>query len=327
MGHAHDGHAQDHGHAGHHHDPRAASRRALWLALVVLALFFVVELVGGLLTGSLALLGDAGHLLTDVGAIVLALIAQWLARRPASAQRSYGYKRAEILAALFNGVTLWVIAVLIAIEGVRRFADPPEVQSLPMIAVASVGLLAQLGVSWILARAQGESLNVRGAYLHALTDAVQSAGVIAAGLIMLFTGAYWVDPAVSVVIAALILWGGGRLVLEASHVLLEGTPREVDLDNLHRAMQQVEGVLQITDLHAWSLTTGDNSLSAHVVADDGLDAEGREALRCQLDELVRGRFGIQHITLQVERECQLAERCHCNSWLPEDPDDKAPERA
>ncbi|MFH1809176.1 MAG: cation diffusion facilitator family transporter [Pseudomonadota bacterium] len=315
MGHEH----RSTDHSGHGHGARAASRRALWLALVVLTLFLVVEFVGGLWSGSLALMSDAGHLLTDVAAVVLALVAQWLALRPASAQRSYGYKRVEILAALFNGITLGVVAVLVGLEAVRRFDAPPQVQTGPMIVIAAVGLLAQLIVSAVLARAQHESLNVRGAYVHALTDALQSVSVVVAGLLMRFTGAYWIDPLASLLIAVLILWGGGRLVLEASHVLIEGTPREVDLDQVLQSMLGVAGVQRITDLHAWALTTGDNSLSAHVVAVEELDAGERENLRCQLDDVLRSRFQIQHVTLQVEHACTLAERCRCAEWMPPAP--------
>jgi cobalt-zinc-cadmium efflux system protein len=317
MGHEH---AHDHGVAHGHgvvHDPRRAGRAALWLSLVVLFAFFVIELVGGLWTGSLALVSDAGHLLTDVAAMALALVAQWLSGRPASARRSYGFKRVEILAALFNGITLGVIAVLVAVEAVRRFDRPPDVDTGPMIAIASLGLVAQVLVSAVLARTRHQSLNLRGAYLHAMTDAVQSAGVVAAGLLMRFTGAYWIDPLLSLLIAVLILWGAGRLVLEASHVLIEGTPREVDLDAVLLRLRGVRGVKQITDLHAWSLTTGDNSLSAHVVADSELDAEAREALRCQLDDELREHFAVHHVTLQVERECTLAGRCRCAQWMPE----------
>lgn len=304
-------HAHDDKHA---HVHRAASRRALSAALVVLAIFFVVELAGGLWTHSLALVSDAGHLLTDVGAIILALVAQWVARRPPSPARSYGYKRGEILAALFNGVTLWLVAVLIAIEAVRRFDDPPEVNSGAMVAIAAVGLVAQLGVSWLLSRARDESLNVEGAYLHALTDALQSVGVIVAGLLMMWTQLYWIDPVVSGVVAVLILWGGGRLVFEASHVLLEGTPREIDLQELLRVMQTFPGVLRVSDLHAWSLTTGDNALSAHIVSHDTLSAVDREELRCELDSTLRARFPVRHITLQVERVCRYGDGNSCCAW-------------
>jgi len=303
------------GHDHHHHDQRSASRRSLWIAFAVLLVFFVVELVGGLWTHSLALVSDAGHLLTDVGAIVLALLAQWVAARPSSPLRSYGFKRAEILAALFNGVTLWLVAALILIEAARRFSAPPEVDSLPMVAIAFVGLLAQAAVTLVLRRARQQSLNIEGAYLHALTDALQSVGVIAAGLIMAATGWFWIDPAVSVLVALLIIYGGGRLVVEASHVLLEGTPREIDLEAVLRVMQEVAGVERVSDLHAWALTTGDNSVSAHVVTEEGRSAEDREQLRCDLTELLRARFPIHHLTLQVEPTCALERSCRCGSWI------------
>jgi len=307
-------HGGGHDHATEH---RAASRRALWTSLCVLTVFFGVELAGGLWTGSLALISDAGHLLTDVGAIALALLAQWVATRPSSPRRSYGYKRAEILAALFNGMTLWLVAALILIEAVRRFDAPPEVESLTMVAIATIGLLAQIVVTMLLRRARSESLNVEGAYLHALTDALQSVGVIAAGLVMATTGWFWLDPAISVLIALLIFYGGGRLVFEASHVLLEGTPREVDLEAVLHTMHAHEGVERVSDLHAWSLTTGDNSLSAHVVAEQQLEAVDREQLRCLLDQMLRERFPLHHITLQVESTCELGERCGCREWLTE----------
>ncbi|MBN2357837.1 MAG: cation transporter [Deltaproteobacteria bacterium] len=306
---------------------RHSQRGALWGALIVLALFFGVEFGGGLWTRSLALVSDAGHLLTDVGAIALALIAQWFGGRPSDARRSYGYKRAEILAALFNGVTLWLIAALISIEALRRFFRPPEVASLAMVAIATVGMLAQLAVALILRRAQRGSLNVRGAYLHALTDVAQSVGVIGAGLLMAYSGRYWIDPAISLAIAALIFYGGGRLVLEASHVLLEGTPREIDGDLLLRALQQEDGVQRIGDLHVWSLTTGDNALSAHVVAAGGLDAAGREQLRGRLAQLLRDQFGLGHVTLQVEAECHLGDACGCSTWLADGAAGKAPGKA
>lgn len=315
---------QHHPHAAH--DVRRAQRGPLWASLVVLALFCAIELGGGLWTHSLALISDAGHLLTDVGAIVLALIAQWFASRPSDARRSYGFKRAEILAALFNGVTLWVIAILIGIEAVRRFWAPPAVNSLPMVAIAVVGMLAQLAVTLILRRAQHGSLNIRGAYLHALTDVVQSVGVIIGGLLMMATGRYWIDPLLSLAIAVLIFYGGGRLVLEASHVLLEGTPREIDGDELLRALLQMAGVQQIGDLHVWSLTTGDNALSAHVVAAGDLDAAGREQLRGRLATLLRERFALHHVTLQVEAACHLGDACECRNWLADSASGKQPDR-
>ena len=284
------------------------------MALVVLGIFFVVEIVGGVLTNSLALISDAAHLLTDVAAVALALVAQWFAGKPGDSSRSYGYRRVEILAALFNGMTLILVALYIAWEAWQRLSHPPEVLSWPMIAVASVGLVAQLITAMALGKAQGESLNVRGAYVHAMTDAVQSVGVIAVGLLMVFTGWYIADPIVSVLIGVLIAYSGGRIIWEATHVLIEGTPRELDLDQIAAAMTGLAGVVRVTDLHAWSLTSGYNALSAHVEAAPDLDQPGYEDLRHRLMETISGKFSVQHVTLQVERECDLC-KTGCCKWL------------
>lgn len=311
-------HAHDHRGAAHdHHDARHLSERALWIALVVLSVFFVVELIGGLLTNSLALISDAGHLLSDVGAVALALFAQWFARKPSSALRTFGYRRVEILAALLNGFTLLIVAVFIAVEAYRRMHDPPNVQTWPMIVVASVGLVAQLLTTLVLARARDESLNVRGAYLHAMTDAVQSVGVVGAGIVMLLTGWFLVDPLVSVLIALLIVYSGGKIIWEATHVLIEGAPPGVDLDRVARLMQETEGVRQVTDLHAWSLTTGYNALSAHVVVRPDLGEGGRDRLRRALHERLCRTFPLQHVTLQVEAECVECQVSDCCGWIKE----------
>lgn len=310
------GHGCDHGH-GHSHDHRAASHKALWLALVILGVFFVVELVGGILTNSLALLSDAFHLLTDVAAVALALAAQWFAHKPSNAKNSFGYRRVEILAAQFNGFTLIVVAGYILYEAGIRLLDPPQVQSWPMIIVATVGLVAQLVTAMVLSRAKGESLNVKGAYLHAMTDALQSLGVIAAGLIMAFTGWYLADPLVSILLAVMVGWSGVHLLIEASHVLIEGTPAELDLDRIATQMQQTPGVSKVTDLHAWSLTSGYNALSAHVEAKvEALERSGgAEELRRRLDQALRKDHPIHHVTLQVELDCQGCEIKGCCGWL------------
>lgn len=310
------GQEQGQGHGHSHHDLRAASRRALRLALVVLSIFFVVEIVGGVLTNSLALISDAAHLLTDVAAVALALVAQWFAGKPGDSARSFGYRRVEILAAQLNGMTLILVALYIGYEALQRMSAPPEVLSWPMIIVASVGLVAQLITTVVLGRAQGESLNVRGAYVHAMTDAVQSVGVVAVGLLMAFTGWYIADPIVSLLIAVLIAYSGGKIIWEATHVLIEGTPRELDLDEIAAVMRAVSGVVRVTDLHAWSLTSGYNALSAHVEAAPDLDHRGYETLRRQLTEGICTRFSVQHVTLQVERECELC-KSGCCAWLAE----------
>ncbi len=299
------------------HDIRALSRKVLLIALIIVGAFFVIELIGGILTNSLALISDAGHLLTDVGGLGLALFAFWFAARPASAQRSYGYYRIEILAAMVNGLTLWGISAYIFYEAYHRFFSPPEVNSLPMLIIASVGLIAQISASLALKRGAGESLNVKGAYMHVLTDALQSVGVIIAGLVMVFTKFYLADPIISVIIGVLIVYGGGRIVLETVHILLEGTPKGIDLRQLQRAMAEVDGVCGVHDIHAWVLTSGYNALSAHVVYNEGLDAEGIDRVGHRLRDTVMTKFPVHHVTIQLEdSDGECCETC-CLSWLPE----------
>ena len=313
--HDHD-HDCDHAHGpGGQHDYRAASRRALRIALVLLLGTFLAELVGGLLTGSLALLADAAHLLTDVAAVALALVAQHLARRPSSPQRSFGFRRGEILAALVNGFTLWLIAAYILYEAVVRLGQPPEVHSGPMVAIAFLGLLTQTAAAFVLSKAQGESLNVRGAYVHAFTDALQSAAIVVVGLVMWATRLWILDPLVSLLIVALLLYSGGHVLWEATHVLMEGTPREVDLRAIVDRLHAVPGVARVSDLHAWSLTTGYNALSAHVVVEDGVGAAQRDALSRELSGILTASFPVQHVTLQVEECCALCDRGDCSGWL------------
>ena len=316
--HLHDpAHTQDprHEHCDGHHDHRAASRKALIGALFLLSFIFVVELAGGLISGSLALLADAGHLLTDVAAVALALLAQWFATRPACAQKSYGFQRVEILAALINGVTLWGISGYIIYEAVKRMGQPPEIASGTMVIIAAIGLAVQTVAAIMLARAKGESLNVKGAYIHAATDAVQSGAVVVVGVTMMLTGWWILDPIVSVLIALLIAWSGGRIVWEATHVLLEGTPEGLDLVTIAKHMQAVPGVVRVADLHAWSITTGYNALSAHVLSNPELTAEQREALRESLSREMTTVFALHHVTLQVETRCRLSETHNCSEWL------------
>lgn len=307
-----DAHAigHEHGH-GHSHDCRSASRTALLGALSLLVGAFIAEVIGGVIAGSLALLADAAHLLTDIAAVLLALLAQWFATRPAGPTRSFGFRRLEILAALINGVTLWIVAGYVVFEAIARLRHPQPVAALPMIAVATFGLVVQTVATLVLSRAKGESLNVKGAYIHAATDALQSGAVVVVGLALYFTRISWLDPAVSLLIAVLIAYSGGRIVWEATHVLLEGTPAELDLREIAARIVAVEGVHRVSDLHAWSITTGFNALSAHVVAEPTVDAAGRDGLARKLSELVRGNYAVHHVTLQVEQCCSL----ECSGWL------------
>jgi cobalt-zinc-cadmium efflux system protein len=281
-------------HAGEH---RAASRRALVLVLLLLTGYTVVEVIGGLLTGSLALLADAGHMLSDVMSIGLALFAIWLAQRPPTFARSFGYQRAEILVALLNGATLVAIAIWIFVEAYQRFSDPPDVLGGWMLAVAAVGLLVNVLAAVILWRRQSDSLNMRAALRHVFADMLGSVGVIAAALIILATGWVYADPLIGVLIGALVLGSSWTILRESVDILLESTPAGIDAREVARRMLAVEGVRDVHDLHIWTITSGFPALSAHVLVSRGEDCHDR---RHQLELLLADEFGIAHSTLQVE---------------------------
>jgi cobalt-zinc-cadmium efflux system protein len=293
MGKGHDHSAHEHGTA------TSQNRRRLAVTLVLAGGYMVAEVVGGLLTNSLALLADAGHMLSDVAALGLSLFALWFASRPATPQRSYGYYRAEILAALVNGATLIAIAIFIIVEAYRRLRHPAEVQGALMMGIAAGGLVVNLIGLWILNAGKSESLNVRGAWLHVLTDALGSVGAIVAGLLIWLLGWDWIDPAVSVLIALLVVYSSWSLLQESVGVLMEWAPRGLDVDEVRNAMVAVHGVAAVHDLHVWTITSGMDALSAHVQAADGACSRALlKALRGQLHE----RFGIEHVTLQIEPE-------------------------
>lgn len=279
---------------------RTESQKSLKIALGMISAFFVAEAVGGYLTHSLALLADAGHLLSDVGALALALFAFWMARRPASPGRTYGHLRFEIIVALVNGVVLWVMAVFISYEAFRRFANPPEVLGLPMLLIAVAGFLGQTVSAFVLRRASRETLNVRAAFVHVATDAFQSLGVVTAAVLMLVFGWYLADPVISMAIAVLITWTGLRITWAALHVLMEGAPPDVDAVALRRAMEAMEGVREVHDLHVWTITSGYNALTAHVALDKGLAMAESQRVLDALHTLATRDYGVEHVTIQIE---------------------------
>jgi len=284
----------------HVHAHGASNRRRLALVLALTLAFLGVEVAAGLLTGSLSLLADAGHMLTDVAGLVLALLAMKVAERPPSPRRTYGYHRAEILAALTNGVVLLGVAGYILFEAWHRFAHPRPVPGLPVLAVAAVGLAVNVAGAFALYGGSRASLNVRGAYNEVMADAFSSVGVMAGAAIITLTGWYWVDPLVAALIAAFILPRTVSLLREAVGVLLEGAPREVDMDALRAAMEGVPGVKRIHDLHVWTLTSGVHALSAHaILTEDATHAEVLVALR----QRVTDDFAIRHVTVQLEERC------------------------
>jgi cobalt-zinc-cadmium efflux system protein len=274
------------------------SRRRLTLAFVITLVVMVVELVGGWLSGSLALLADAGHMLADGAALAVALFAAWIAQRPATAQRSFGFMRFEVFAALVNGAVLIVIAIGIGIEAWRRLRAPPAVNGGLLLGVASVGLLANLAAVAILHRGHQHSLNQRGAYLHVLGDLLGSIGAILAGAIVLAFGWTPADPLISVLIGALVLVSAWRLVKESTDVLLEATPPHIALSDVHERIASVPGVDSVHDLHLWTVTSGVVAMSGHLVVKNPTDNQ-------PVLEEVQGRMrslGIQHVTVQVEQE-------------------------
>ena len=284
-------------HDDSHRVQRSASKRALLLTLVLAGGYMVAEIVGGLITNSLALLADAGHMFSDVAALGLSLFAIWIAERPPTPQRTYGYYRTEILAALVNGAALIAVSVYIFIEAYRRLLQPPEVMGAVMMWIAMGGLVINLLGLWILRAGRDESLNVRGAWLHVLTDALGSVGAIIAGALIWAFGWNWVDAAISAFIGLLVIYSAWRLVMESVHVLMESAPRGIDVDEVRQTIAATPGVIGVHDLHVWTITSGLDSLSAHVVAGE---AESHADLLRRLRHALHERFGIDHITIQIE---------------------------
>lgn len=285
--------------SGHSHSPASENKRRLAIVFGLTLAYLFAEVIGGLLTGSLALLADAGHMLTDVAGLGLALMAIRFAERPATPERTYGYYRVEILAALTNAVVLIVISLYILYEAYERFRNPPEVQSKAMLLVAAIGLAVNLVGMLILRKSSGESLNMKGAYFEVLSDMLTSIGVIIAAVVMLTTGWYYADPLISAGIGLFILPRTWVLLREAVGVLLEGTPSDVNPAALREAINGVEGVAGVHDLHVWSLTSGVNAMSAHAVLADGAR---HDIVLTAVRERVTSDFKIAHVTVQVEAQ-------------------------
>jgi cobalt-zinc-cadmium efflux system protein len=274
-----------------------ADRRALAGALALIVAFMAVELVVGFTAGSLALLADAGHMVTDSVALGLALFASWIAGRPSTPERSFGFRRAEILAAFTNAVLLVVIAIWIFVEAYMRLRDPPDVLAGWVLGVGVIGVAVNLAAAGLLGRARGHSLNRRAALRHVLADLLGSVGVIVAAAIVLATGWREADPLVSIFIALLVLASSWTILRDSIGILLEGAPRGIDPKEVGRAMAGAEGVEEVHDLHIWTITSGFPSLSAHVLVAPGADCHG---IRLALERLLADRFALTHTTLQVE---------------------------
>lgn len=289
-GHSHDDAGDAHTHA------RDANVRRLSVTLVLVLVYMIAEVVGGLLANSLALLADAGHMLSDAASLALAVAAMWVARRPRTAAHTYGFHRAEILAALANGVTLVVIAAFIVREAWLRFQAPPEVRGPLMVGIATGGLLVNLIGMWVLHGGRDASLNVRGAWLHVVADTLGSLQAIGAGALIWAFGWSWVDPLASVLIALLVVWSSWTLLRDSLNVLLEGAPAHIDTRDIQQALLTTDGVRDLHDLHVWTITSGFVALSVHLVT----TAEAPAALLWRVRTMLRERFDIEHSTIQLE---------------------------
>jgi cobalt-zinc-cadmium efflux system protein len=284
-------------HAHHAHARAADDRRVLGAALALVLGFAGVEVIGGLLADSLALLADAAHMLSDAFSLALALGASWLAARPASPQRSFGFRRAEILAALVNGLLLVALAIWIFVEAARRLSSPPTVDGGTMLAIGAIGLAVNVFAARLLWRASGESLNVRAALRHVFADLLGSLGVVLAAILVLAAGWERADPVVSIVIGALVLGSAWGVLRDSAGILLEAAPAGLDVGELGRTMAAHPGVVGVHDLHVWTITSGFPSLSAHVVVEAAADCH---EVRAALERVLHDRFGLDHTTLQVE---------------------------
>lgn len=284
----------------HEISPGSQNKKRLVWVLSLTFLYLIAEVIGGLLTNSLALLADAGHMLTDAGGLVLALIAIKLAEKQANPQHTYGYYRAEILAALTNAVVLICVSLYILYEAYLRFINPPEVAGKSVVVVASIGLVVNLTGMFILRKGSGESLNMKGAYFEVLSDMLTSIGVIIAAVIMWTTGWYYADPIVSAGIGLFILPRTWILLKDATGILLEGTPSDVNIEELRNCIRGLKGVKQVHDLHVWALTSGVNAMSAHVVVAGSVQALYYNELLKEINSTISANFKISHTTIQLE---------------------------
>ncbi len=275
------------------------NQKRLLIAFSITGLMTIVEVVGGVLSNSIALISDAAHMLTDTLALGLSILALHLARRPANERKTYGYFRAEILSAMANGIILILISAYIFYEVYQRFNDPPEVRGGLMLIVAVIGLLANIiGIS-ILRSASHGSLNVRGAYLHMWGDTLSSAGVIIGGIVILVAGWHYADPLVSILIGLLIIKGAAGLIWESGNILLEGVPSNIDIGDVIDTILDVQGVNAVHDLHLWTITSGIHAMSCHIVLDDRMISQGSDIVG-EISSLVKRRYNIEHSTLQLE---------------------------
>jgi cobalt-zinc-cadmium efflux system protein len=297
MGHHHHGHSHNHGHGHHHH---SGNKRALFWSFILIASFMVVEVIGGILTNSLALLSDAGHMLSDAVALGLSFFAIKLGEKKASKTKTYGYKRFEIIAAALNGITLIGISLYIFVEAYQRFTNPTEVQSLGMLTISSIGLVVNIVAAFILMSGdKDENLNVRSAFLHVIGDMLGSVGAIVASLLIYFFDWGIADPIASIIVAILIIISGIRVTQESFHILMEGAPLQINAEDVKASLLNIPNVGNIHDLHIWSITSGVPMLSCHIAI---TEHNVHDDVLHQAQNILHDQFGIEHSTIQVETE-------------------------
>lgn len=300
-------HSRAHSHSHSHHDAGSMSEGRLILSLLLTMSFVVVETIGGIQSHSLALLSDAGHNFTDAFALLLSWYAIWIARKPATQSKTYGYHRVGILTALLNAVTLVVIAVLIFLEAFHLFAHPHQIHSVPMVVIAACAVLMNTVIAMWLHGAAKDSLNMRSAFIHMLGDAISSAGVVVAGLVIHFTGWQYADPIASLLIGGFIIYSSWGIVLEAVNVLLEGAPRGVDMTSLVQAMRDIPGVDDVHDLHVWTIGDGMNALSCHLHVEEAEPVRIRGVVHT-VKSMLATQYSVKHSTIETEcAGCEASE--------------------
>jgi cobalt-zinc-cadmium efflux system protein len=304
-GHSHGGHAHA-GHAHGHDHGVGASQRRLGITLGLVLVYMIAEVIGGLASNSLALLADAGHMLSDAGALALSLLAMSIARRPPSTTHTFGYQRAEILAAMVNGALLIAISIYVFVAAYRRIGHAAEVEGGLMMVVAIGGLAINLAGLWILHGGRNESLNVHGAWLHVLSDALGSVGAIVAAVLVRQLGWHWADPAASVLIGLLVVYSAWALIRSTARVLMQAVPAHIDIEAVHEALAAIPGVVDVHDLHVWSVTSGRDVLSAHLTTDAEVD---RDRMMAEVQTCLRVRFDLRHSTIQLEVDPALCDPC------------------
>ena len=317
--HDHSGHSHSHGHHDHDHshDYREAGRRSLIISLILIGGFMIAEVIGGLISGSLALLADAGHMITDAMAIALALVALWIGDRVEDAERTYGFRRAEVLAALINAISLWLIVAWIFFEAYHRFQGIEEldIDGPLMLGVGGLGLLVNIAAAWILHRNSEHSLNVEGAFWHVMGDLMGSVGVVISGVVIITTGWLLIDPILSLLIGGLILWSSWGLTKKVLVVLLEAVPEHVNVERLCGEMEDLPHVTLVHDVHVWTIASGYESMTAHVLVDPDLSKEETDSLLRAIRHIAREDHGIHHLTVQIEQSLEGCTEDHLVSYL------------